>query len=571
MRNAIGPSWILVLAGFALAACLPGQPAASLDGAGDGRQASGPKRMTLAIFGDPESLVHSIGGNQPGNDALERLVNAGLANQDERGVLQPQLAEAVPSPENGQWTLLPDGGMQTTWKIKPNLRWHDGQPFTSADVLFTARLGQDREIPDLYKPAYQRVASVEAPDPLTVVVRWSQPYVLADQLFTYSRSLQHMPLPRHLLEPTYAEDKNSLLTLSFWTEGFVGTGPYKVREFAAGSHLLLDAYDAYVLGRPGIDHIEVKIITDTNVALGAALAGAIDLTVGRGLSLDQANAVRQQGWNGKIELNTVNRYIAHPQLLNPNPPIITNVEFRRALLHAVDRQSLVDTLHFGLTEVSHTYVMPNSPAYPMIERAVVRYDYDPRRAAQMIERLGYTRGTDGVFRDGSGQRLQVEIRSTAEEDMHRKMNLAVGDFWQRIGVGYEPLFLTRAQSRDREMAATFPGFRIGTTPSQVDRIGQYMYGPQTPLPENGFVGGNTVRYMNPQYDALLDRFNTTIPVRERMAVLAEVVRHQTENLIELPLTTYADPLLVGPRVRNVLSPSEDNTTVAWSAHLWDVN
>lgn len=541
-----------------------------MSGASDRPQASAPKRITLAVFGNPESLVHTIGGNQPGNDALERLVNAGLANQDERGVLQPQLASAVPSTENGLWTQLPNGAMETTWKIKPNLRWHDGEPFTAADVLFTAKISQDREIPDLNKPAFAFVSSIEAPDALTVVIRWTKPYILADQLFTYTRSMQHMPLPAHLLEATYSADKARLLDLPYWTEAFVGTGPYKVHEFASGSHLILDGYDAYVLGRPKIDQIEVRIMTDTNTALASVLAGAVDVTVGRGLSLDQANAIRQQGWNGKIELNTVNRYIAHPQLLNPTPSVITNVNFRRALLHAVDRQALVDTLHFGFTEVSYTYVMPNSPAYPAVQSAIVRYDYDPRRATQLIEELGYSKAADGAFRDSSGQRLSIEIRSTAEEDMHRKVNLAVGDYWQRIGVGYEPLFLTRAQSRDRAVSATFPGFRIGTTPSQVDRIGQYMYGPTTPLPENNFVGGNTVRYMNPEYDALLERFNAAVPTRDRLAALAGIVRHQTENLIELPLTTYADPPLVGPRVKGVQTPSEDNTTVIWSAHMWDV-
>src|SRR5207244_4797465 len=134
--------------------------------------------------------------------------------------------------------------------------------------------------------------------------------------------------------------------------------------------------------------------------------------------------------------------------------------------------------------------------YPLIEHAIVRYPYDPRTAAQLVEELGYARGPDGAFRDPSGDRLSVEIRSTAEDDMHRKVNLAVGDAWQRFGVGYEPLFTTRAQSADRAWDVTFPGFKLGTQPSQLDRIGVYLYGPDAPLPENNYVGGNRSRYMN---------------------------------------------------------------------------
>src|SRR4029453_14151363 len=88
-----------------------------------------------------------------------------------------------------------------------------------------------------------------------------------------------------------------------------------------------------------------------------------------------------------------------PQFLNPNPAVIGNVQFRRALLHALDRQQLVDALQFGLTSVADTYLSPDDPGHRDTAGGIVRYPYDPRQAAQLIESLGYTRAADGSYED----------------------------------------------------------------------------------------------------------------------------------------------------------------------------
>src|SRR6266545_606572 len=108
------------------------------------------KRVTLATTGDPFTLSTKVNSSQtgsiPGADALEELVNAGLANHDSSGSLRPQLAEAVPSLSNGLWRLLPEGRMELTWTIRQAAQWHDGTPFTSDDLLFTYQVGADREV-----------------------------------------------------------------------------------------------------------------------------------------------------------------------------------------------------------------------------------------------------------------------------------------------------------------------------------------------------------------------------------------------------------------------------------------
>src|SRR5207244_1933657 len=147
---------------------------------------------------DPHSLYQALNpnNNSPGIDALQELVHAGLAVTDDAGTLRPRLAEAVPSLENGLWQLLPDSRMTTTWKIKPGAVWQDGAPFTSADLAFTLTVMRDPEIPVFAEKAFDWIERVETPDPATVRLTWSQPYIEADTLFTYALGL---PMPKHLL------------------------------------------------------------------------------------------------------------------------------------------------------------------------------------------------------------------------------------------------------------------------------------------------------------------------------------------------------------------------------------
>src|SRR5262249_46494109 len=94
-----------------------------------------------------------------------------LVVQDERGAWIPKLALAKPSLADGTWVVNPDGTMDTTWKLHPNVKWHDGTPFTADDLTFTMQLKTERKLP--WPPGGERlVASSSAPDPYTFVIHW---------------------------------------------------------------------------------------------------------------------------------------------------------------------------------------------------------------------------------------------------------------------------------------------------------------------------------------------------------------------------------------------------------------
>src|SRR5205814_1171522 len=150
--------------------------------------------------------------------------------------------------------------------------------------------------------------------------------------------------------------------------------------------------------------------------------------------------------------------------------------------------------------------------YAAIERSIVRYEFDPRRAAQLLDELGLGRGPDGMYRDNAGQRLAVEVRST-QSDANTKAMLAVADAFTRVGVNGEPMSIPR-QGATPEWEVSFPGYRLANQDSGIAGISNLLDSSAAPLPERGFKAPdwpkNRGSYVNPDYDAIMQRFNSTI-------------------------------------------------------------
>jgi peptide/nickel transport system substrate-binding protein len=252
--------------------------------------------------------------------------------------------------------------------------------------------------------------------------------------------------------------------------------------------------------------------------------------------------------------------------------IITNLELRRALVHAIDRQNMADLFIGPKTAVAHSYVGPDTPGYDVVEPSIVKYDYDPRRAAQMIEGLGYTRRADGFLVDGSGSRLQVEVRTTIRAELQPKIVAAVVDYWRASGVDAEQLNIPPQRMTDREFRATFPGFEMpgGTNDVTPEGIMRH-HSSATPLPENRFTAmGNNSRYRNSELDALLERYIVTIPIAERLQVLARIAHHESEVLPMMGLFYQVDTSLSSNRIRGI-TPNGRQATQAWNVEEWQLD
>lgn len=561
--STVGTAW----AGLALLAVSCAAGAGPPADEGSAQRAVTPKRITIAIMSDPKALGLVDTGPLPGRGELEVLLNSALTVMDNQGVRRPQLAAVVPTVENGLWKVLPDGRMETTWKIRPGVEWHDGAPFSSQDLLFTTAIEQDRELPVRRNAAYNAIDSVEAVDPLTVTVKWKRIFLSADTMFGRGYGFAD-PRPKHLLERPYLEDKASFLALPYWTEGYVGTGPFKLTEWATGTHVLLQGNERYALGRPDITEIEVKFIPDRSTLIANILAGVVDLTMGRGMALEQATQATGR-WDGRAAAAPGNPTVIFPKLTNPVPPALGEPRFRRALLHAIDRQQIVDTFLEGSAPIAHPGLRLTQEEIRELEPDIVKYEHDLRKAISLIEELGYTRGADSLLVDSGRQRLSLELHTDTSNDMHLKAQSVVADDWRRIGVGVETVVLPPQAQRESSWQWTFSSMSVRRNPIDLRSLESYFHSRQIPAAENNFSGRNYMAYTNRELDSLIDRFGQTVPLPERMAIARQIIHHVTDQVVILGLFYDIEITMIGSRLRNVLGRGP-GVEESWNAHEWDV-
>lgn len=548
-------SWLLTGI-FLLTACAPGT-AVPGQGQSSGAQSSAPKRLVAAVRSSPNVVFYSkvnLASAGLGTNDFQQVLNAGLVAPDLAGVQSPQLAEEVPTLDNHRWTLLPDGRMETSWTIKSGAAWHDGTPFTTDDLVFTAAMASDKSLPLFKDIAFDSVQSVKAVDARTLTITWLRPYTEADSMFSYAHAL---PLPKHILEKPYQEDKENLLQQPYWSQEFVGTGAFKLREFMPDSHLLFAANEGYVQGRPGIDSIEVRPFPDPNTILANMLAGEIEYVFdARSISLEQGVQLRDQWRYGKLELAPGSFVTIYPQFLDPDPAIVANPQFRRALIQGTDRQAMADSLEYGLTTVADIWMDQSRLEYQAIKGDVVRWPFDPANAAKLIEGLGYAKAADGKFANPSGQPLAVELR-TSVTDINVKSTAAVADYWQQLGAGVSQEIVAPQRAQDRPYRATFPAFEL-IRPGNMVTVFQQWRSTTIPTAETNWVGDNRSRYRNPELDALIDQYFVTIPVDERNRILGKVVHLFSNDQVWMALFYDPSVVAIGSRLHKVVPGSLRN-------------
>jgi peptide/nickel transport system substrate-binding protein len=331
--------------------------------------------------------------------------------------------------------------------------------------------------------------------------------------------------------------------------------------------VVLEANDRYILGRPKLDLIEVRFILDTNVIVANVLAGEVQLTVGRGLTIEQAILVRGEWRRGTVDTPLIQHTSLWPQFLNPDPPVMLDLRFRRALYHALDRQQIVDTFLDGLVPVANSIINPDMPEFNAVEPHAARYPYDPSAARRLIEEIpSISREADGFYYErATGRKISLEI-TTRADNLREKLMPVMADMWARVGVAADPVVIPEQLATNPAVRAEFRSLWFVFNPADINR---YRIS-ETPLPENRFRGANYNRYRNAELDGLIDRYNLTIPIEERNQVLAQVIRHMTENVIVMPLFHDSEPVLINERLVNAKG-RRGMAVQTWNAHEWDLS
>ncbi len=479
---------------------------------------------TMNIVLQPEPPILVLGLNQQGpTQTVGGKIYQGLLTYDEKLQPLPSLAKS--------WEVSPDGKTYT-FHLQQGVKWHDGKPFTAADVVFSTKTFLMETHPRA-RDAFSRCEEISAPDEHTVVFKLKEPYAPFIMAFEVSSAPM---MPRHLYEGSDFRNNPANATP-------IGTGPFKFKEWVKGQYVHLVRFDDYWKpGQPYLDGIYFRVIPDA---------------ASRALALEDGTL--QQTQFTAIENFDVPRLKALPNLtmttkgyeffapiawleLNHRVKPLDDRRFRQALLYAVDRQFIRDKLWFGLGRVP---TGPIASVTKFYEPDVPKYAYDPAKAKALLDEMG-------LEPDAKGVRTRLKL-----------LVMPYGETWTRLGeylkqalakVGIAITLETtdaagwaqRVSNWDYEMTMDFT-YQYGDPALGVSRT--YV----SSNIRKGVLFSNTMGYANPEVDALFAKAAVAPSEAERQALYSQVQKILVDDapvtwLLEIEFPTFLDK-----RVRNAIT------------------
>jgi len=450
-------------------------------------------RANVVIQPEPPGLMLGLIQNGP-TQMVAGNIYEGLLRYDTGLEAMPQLAKS--------WEISEDG-LVYTFHLHDNVKWHDGKPFTAADVVFSADVFL-RETHARLRASLTHVDSITAPDDTTVVFTLKQPFGPFIGIFEVGT----MPMiPKHLYEGTDFKDNPANNTP-------IGTGPFKFKEWVKGSHILLVKNEDYYLeGKPYLDEIYWHVIPDAASRSVAYETGVVDILPGGSvenfdverLSTLDNSCVTDKGWEyfGPLSWLWIN---------NREGPT-ADVRFRQAVMYAMDRNFARDALWNGLGKVATGPVSSSTRFY---SGDVNAYDFDPDKARALLKDMGY---------DGTPVRL---------------LPLPYGETWQRWAEAIKQN-LEEVGIKVEMVATDVAGWNQKVSEWDYDLAFTYLYQygdpalgvARTYISTNiakGSPWNNVEGYENPEVDALFSKASVAVGKTARQDLYTEVQKKLVDDV-----------------------------------------
>jgi peptide/nickel transport system substrate-binding protein len=531
----------------------------------------GTKTLKIGMLQEPRNGILLFSGG--GLPALQYAFTfqSGLTVYDDQGAIVPRMAQKVPSIVDGDWIVRPDGSMQETWKLRPDLQWHDGAPVTADDFAFGVQLLNDRDLPLARSSGQRLIASATAPDPQTLIVEWRSVYVQANA----SGPLDIVAVPRHLLGDLYLQgDKGAFTNNDYWNAGFVGTGPFKLGEWTRGASVEALAFDGYFMGRPRIDRIVYSRIGDDNLLYLNLVSGNIDMTTMGGFDIahyvQAKNDWEAQGSGTALGLFAGTRDYRF-QFRDPTTPWAKDVRVRQALTHMADRPALAQALQFGLAAPADTIVSPSDPIYKLLEqRGLPKYPYDLNAAQRLLGEAGWTRGGDGAYRAANGEPFTIDLQTNSSPENIVEANAVAGQ-WRAAGLQTTTTSYADGAANQSELQRTFIGVQGNPQRDTLDALQSYI-STQTGSEANRWQGANWNSYVNPTIDRLYDQALVTFDTGERNGLVADILKIVDTDIPAIHLFYYMARQTVSFR-KGITGPGpvpSIQMSNAWNIETWDI-
>lgn len=429
-----------------------------------------------------------------GDNVVGKFLTEGLTRYAKDSLTpEPALATEWSSNETGtEWTFT----------LREGVTWHDGEPFTAEDVKFTFDLIMNPDVPARGRGQVASLQSVEILDDYTVKMTFETPIVDLPVMLAYNMGI----LPKHILEGLDPNAPQAFL------DHPIGTGSFMFEESVSGSHWTMVKNPNWWGGEVLLDRLVLKVVPDINATLAQLKAGDIHVA----LIQPQQAATLENDPNVMVSAVPQVNYF-YLSLINNTEPF-DNVNVRRALNYAVDKEALIQTVLRGYGEIA------TGPISPIIEWAysddVTRYPYDPEKAKEMLAAEGWTDSDGDGFLDKDGEPFTIEL--TTSEGVINGPQLAeiLKQYLEQIGV------------QSTINLVEFSELWVGLFDGQFQSSVEYLAGPPTPDLYNdlGCEGGrNRFFYCNEEADDLLLQAGSTVDQATRAELYAQFQKAVTDN------------------------------------------
>lgn len=519
---------------------LTGCTSNSSDYSGSGQAASSTKQVTVSQWSPPSTFNILTAADQYAYQDIA-LVFASLTRLDENLKPVPELAQS--------WDVSDDGRVYT-FHLNPKAMWHDGKPVTAADVEYTFTMVANPDIPASSYSSFasiagfaevnagkaEKVSGIKVVDDHTVQFTLTGPDVTFLSKVAKSDFRTSGIMPSHLLSsvPTADFAKNA-----FWDKP-VGSGPFKFVQYKPGQYLELEAFPDYVLGKPGIDKLFMRIGTQS-VLLAQLQRGEVDLA--QVSAPDFATAKASAGLT-VVETPSITFQAIYP---NDTKPYLKDKRVRQALYHALDRQGMVTSLLQGHGEV---VVTPIAAPPWAVNMDVPTFAFDKAKAKAMLIEAGWDFNRELNIRLGSGNAVrdaEAPVIQQALADIGVRAKVNSTDF---------PTMLKDMQSGNFDLALV--GHMSGDDPDYTS-----IWAASTSAPPKG---NNFMRYSNSRVDELLAEGRATTDQAARKKIYDEYQQIIVDDVCMIWLYRANDIFGVSKKVSGFKPAS--GADPLWNIHEW---
>jgi len=522
-----------------------------------------PKTVTLTFFEEPDTLNPLYSGMWY-TFLSYQLYLRGAWSFDENNEPVPELCTEVPSKENGG---LSEDGLTITYKLRDGVVWSDGEPVTSADFAFTYEMYvAEANVVDTRYPYADYIESVETPDDLTFIVHLKEPFAAWLTGF-FAQDV----IPKHILEPVF-EAEGTLDNAAWNRAPTVGCGPFVLKEWEAGSHLLYEANPLYWRGRPNLDQVNILIVPEDEAQIAAIKTGDTDV----GVFLSAADVPELEAL-GTIEIVMVSSGYNESLFFNLNTdetaaknghPALQDVRVRQAIAYAFPRQQVCDEIMLGLRWVPPTYWDGMPYANPDIEP----YPYDLDKANELLDEAGWIDTDDDGIRDKDGVKLSLVYSTTAGREVREQTQVVAQESLTEVGIeatisnnSYDTMWNSYGEGGPIAMGK-FDFAQWSDTPDYPDPDLAWLRCSEIPSDEYP-DGVNWFGICDEELDALFQAQATEMDYDKRVAIFHDIGQMMHDEVYWLGVWNDSDIWSVNKRVKNVIF---SGGSPMWNCYEWDV-